>query len=148
MNKEIEDKIETLAIQFEESYYCSGEISQSFAEKFNKLIELKAVQEAEFVDELGLSDETFRRWKNGLIDPSLANLVAFCMHFEVDINAFTELLRAGGYTMNFSKRSHCAYNFLISNCMGMTIKECNILLKKLGLKDSELLLARSKKTKK
>lgn len=148
MNKEFEDKIETLAFQFEDSYYCSGEISQSFADEFNKLVELKAIESTEFEDELGLSDETFRRWKKGLIDPSLENLVAFCMYFEIDINSFTELLRAGGYTMNFSKRRDCAYNFLITNCIGMSIKECNILLKKIGLKDSELLLARSKKTKK
>ncbi len=38
MSKELEDKIETLAFQFEDSYYCSGEISQSFAEKVTNFI--------------------------------------------------------------------------------------------------------------
>ncbi len=148
MESDLEEKIDALAFQFEDSYYCSGEISQSFADKFNKLVELKAIEPTEFEDELGLSGETFRRWKKGLIDPSLQNLVAFCIFFEIDINSFTELLRAGGYTMNFSKRRDCAYNFLITNCIGMSIKECNILLKKIGLEDSELLLARNKKTQK
>lgn len=144
MNTELDDKLETLAFQFDESYYCSGAISQSFAEKFALLTELKDISPAEF-EELGLDPETFRRWKKGIVDPSLGNLVAFCIHFELDINTFTELMRAGGYTMNFSKRRDCAYNFLIANCIGMTVEECNMLLKKIGLKDSELLLAKCKK---
>lgn len=59
----LEDKIETLTFQFEDSYYCSGEIGQSFADKFNKLVELKEIEPMEFEDELGLSGETFRSWK-------------------------------------------------------------------------------------
>lgn len=132
-------KLEKLVQKFNDGFSTVNEINYSFAEMFNKLLELKEISKDEFMQEVGLSDRTFQRYSKGIGDPSLKSLVTFCMAFEIDNNSFLTLLRAGGYSINFTNRTHCAYAFLLTDCMGMTISECNEVLQALGVQQRDLL---------
>ncbi len=134
-----EPKIEDLVFKFEQDFDTVGQINYSFAEMFNKLLAHKQINKEEFLSEIGLSEDTFDNYTSGKGDPSLRGLTAFCIAFEIDNNSFLTLLRSGGYSINFKKKRDCAYAFLITDCQGMTIQECNEVLKEIGLKEHDLL---------
>ncbi len=133
------DNIEILVNQFENNFGINGKLEKNFAEKFNILLAEKDIEVDEFVEETGLSDEIYKNYRRGKGDPSLNSITAFCHAFEFDRNAFDSLLRAGGFTINYRKKRDCAYAFIITDCAEMSVEECNEFLKKVGLKDNELL---------
>jgi len=136
----IENKnVDNLVEKFNNDFETVGTINYSFAEMFNKLLDYKQITKEEFLEEVGLSEETFENYSKGKKDPSLRGLTAFCIAFEIDNNSFLTLLRAGGYSINFKKKRDCAYSFLMTDCMGMTLQECNEILKKIGLEEHDLL---------
>ena len=128
-----------LVFKFENDFDTVGQINYSFAEMFNKLLNYKQISKEEFLEEVGLSEDTFDNYSKGKGDPSLRGLTAFCIAFEIDNNSFLTLLRSGGYSINFKKKRDCAYAFLITDCMGMSIQECNEILKGIGLEEHDLL---------
>ena len=136
----IDDKnIDNLVEKFNNDFETVGTITNSFAKMFNTLLEHKQITKEEFLEEVGLSEDTFDNYSKGKKDPSLRGLTAFCVAFEIDNNSFLKLLSAGGYSINCKKKRDCAYSFLMTDCMGMTLQECNEVLKKIGLEEHDLL---------
>ncbi len=133
------EEIERLADKFKEDFNTVGSLHLSFSEMFKKILERKEITKEEFIEELGVSDTTFDNFLNDNHDPSLKNVTAFCLAFEIDNNSYLSLLQAGGYSINYRKTRDLAYSFLITDCMGMSIQECNEVLKQIGLKEHELL---------
>lgn len=133
------EEIEELVCRFEDNFGIDGKLEKNFSEKFKILLAEKEIEVDEFMEETGLSDEIFDNYCRGKSDPSLRSITAFCHAFEFDRNAFDSLLKAGGYTVNYRKKRDCAYAFLITDCVDMSIEECNDFLRKVGLQEHELL---------
>jgi transcriptional regulator with XRE-family HTH domain len=134
------NEIERLVDKFEEDFNTIGELHLSFPEMFKKLLDRKEITKEEFIAETGISGPTFDNFLKEDHDPSLKNVTAFCIAFEIDVNSYFSLLQAGGYSINYRKKRDLAYSFLITDCMGMTIQECNEILKGIGLSDTDLLI--------
>ena len=129
-----------LVDKFEEDFNTIGELHLSFPEMFKKLLDRKEITKEEFIEETGISGPTFDNFLKEDHDPSLKNVTAFCIAFEIDVNSYFSLLQAGGYSINYRKKRDLAYSFLITDCMGMSIQECNEILKGIGLPDNDLLI--------
>src|SRR5574344_2042703 len=114
------NEIERLVDKFEEDFNTIGELHLSFPEMFKKLLDRKEITKEEFIEETGISGPTFDNFLKEDHDPSLKNVTAFCIAFEIDVNSY--------------------YSFLITDCMGMSIQECNEILKGIGLPDNDLLI--------
>lgn len=125
--------------QFNNEYNLRDGICYSFAEKFKSICESLNITKEDFVEKVGLNEDTFKNYMQGKKDPSLRGLTAFCLAYEIDPLTFQNLLWAGGYSINLKKKRDCAYHFLITNCMSFSVKQCNELLKQLGIKDCDLL---------
>ena len=134
------NEIERLVDKFEEDFNTIGELHLSFPEMFKKLLDRKEITKEEFIEETGISGPTFDNFLKEDHDPSLKNVTAFCIAFEIDVNSYFSLLQAGGYSINYRKKRDLAYSFLITDCMGMSIQECNEILKGIGLPDNDLLI--------
>ncbi len=133
------EELEEYVCRFEDNFGIDGKLEKNFSEKFNILREEKEIEVDEFMEETGLSDEIFDNYCKGKSDPSLRSITAFCHAFEFDRNAFDSLLKAGGFTVNYRKKRDCAYAFIITDCADLSIEDCNKILKKIGLKEHELL---------
>lgn len=135
----MDEKLEEYVCRFEDNFGIDGKLEKNFSEKFKILLKEKEIEVDEFMEETGLSDEIFDNYCKGKTDPSLRSITAFCHAFEFDRNAFDSLLKAGGYTINYRKKRDCAYAFLITDCIDLSVEECNKFLKSVGLKDYEVL---------
>lgn len=134
------NNLDSLISQFEENFGIDGKLEKNFSEKFKILLAEKEIEIDEFVEETGLSDEVFKNYCKGKGDPSLRSITAFCHAFEFDRNAFDSLLKAGGFTINYRKKRDCAYAFIITNCVELSVEECNEFLRSVGIdNDNDLL---------
>lgn len=133
------EEIEQFVYRFEDNFGIDGKLEKNFSEKFKILLKEKEIEVDEFTEETGLSEDIFENYCKGKGDPSLRSITAFCHAFEFDRNAFDSLLKAGGFLVNYRKKRDCAYAFLITDCADLSIEDCNKILKKIGLKEHELL---------
>jgi len=111
----------------------SQDFDFTFQEQFKKLCKRnKEINAKNFADRTGYSVQRFYRMNNGATT-SMETFVAFCIAFEIDIKNATKLLRSLGITFKPTDVAHCAYSYLISECVGKSLLECNEILKELGI---------------
>lgn len=132
-------ELEQLRQKFEENFELSKKNNKNFAEMFRTILEEKQITKEEFIQEVGLSGKTFDRYLNNTKDPSLKSIISFAVAFELDMLNVITLLRAGGYGLDFTDRTQYAYSYLITDCSGMTITECNQVLEAIGIEKKDLL---------
>lgn len=132
-------ELEQLKQKFEENFELSKKNNKNFGEMFRTILEEKQITKEEFIQEVGLSGKTFDRYLNNTIDPSLKSIISFAVAFELDMLNVITLLRAGGYGLDFTDRTQYAYSYLITDCSGMTITECNQVLETIGIDKKDLL---------
>ena len=108
---------------------ASRRVNYTFKEQFKELCDLnKEITAKNFCNRTGYSAQRFYRMRKG--EPtSMETFVAFCIAFDIGIQTATDLLRSLGITFNPTNIAHCAYTYLISECVGMTLLECNEILK-------------------
>ncbi len=131
--KKEEEEINKIVASFDENFKHSKHYHPTYKSIFIKIMKDKEITEELFCDLLGLSPRTYKRYCDCENDPSLKTLTAFCVVFEVDFNNFIDLLRAGGYGIDFSNKTQYAYTYLIQKCSGKTTKFCNRVLEELGI---------------
>lgn len=133
--------IDSLVFQFENNFGIDGKLEKNFSEKFKILLEEKEIEDVvDFVETTGLSSDIYENYCKGKGDPSLRSITAFCHAYELDYLAFDSLLKAGGYTINYRKKRDCAYAFIITDCVEMSVEECNEFLIKVGITNTKDLL--------
>ncbi len=132
-------ELEQFKQKFEENFELSKKNNKNFGEMFKTILEEKEITKEEFIQEVGLSGKTFDRYLSNTIDPSLKSIISFAVAFELDMLNLITLLRAGGYGIDFTDRTQYAYSYLITDCSGMTITECNQVLKAIGIDKKDLL---------
>lgn len=71
--------------------------------------------------------------------PTMKTIVAFCIACNLDILNTIALLESLGLTFKRTSKVHYAYSYLIVNCRGKSIPECNEILKKLEIDEADLL---------
>lgn len=128
-----EKELKACCQRFNQIYNLTQEINYTFAERFAKLcMSNKEITAKNFADYTGYSAQRFYRMNNGKTT-SMETFVAFCIVFEVDIQNAVDLLRSLGIAFNPTNIAHCAYSYLISECKGKSLLECNEILKAVGV---------------
>lgn len=59
---------------------------------------------------------------------SMETFVAFCVAFDISIQNATDMLKSLEVAFNPTEKLHCDYCYLISECRGKTLIECNEIL--------------------
>ena len=132
-------EIEQIKQKFEENFELSKKNNKNFGEMFKTILDEKEITKEEFIQEVGLTGKTFDRYLKNTTDPSLKSIISFAVAFELDMLNVITLLRAGGYGIDFTDRTQYAYSYLITDCKGMSITECNEILSELGINKKDLL---------
>jgi transcriptional regulator with XRE-family HTH domain len=125
--------------KFEENFKLSKKNNKNFGRMFQTILEEKNITKEDFIQEVGLSGKTFDRYLNNIGDPSLKSIITFAVAFKLDMLNVITLLRAGGYGIDFTDRTQYAYSYLITDCFGMSVTECNKILRELGIAEKDLL---------
>lgn len=95
-----------------------------------------------------LDKQTINRLRSGNIKtktrtmeylPTMKTIVAFCIACNLDMLNTITLLESLGLTFKRTSKVHYAYSYLIVNCRGKSIPECNEILKKLEIDEADLL---------
>lgn len=127
------DELETCCNRFNQIYNLTQDINYTFGERFKKLCQHnKEITAKNFAERTGYSVQRFYRMNNGKTT-SMETFVSFCVVFEIDIQNAVDLLRSLGIAFNPTNIAHCAYSYLISECKGKSLLECNEILKKVGV---------------
>ena len=104
--------------------------------------------EGTFVRKTHLSANMFSRIRKqvGRSDPPQRNtLMSVAVGYNLDYQITTELFRSVGVKFMLDDRRDYAYQFLLTNCRGKSIDECNEILEALGIEKKYWLGAHAKK---
>jgi transcriptional regulator with XRE-family HTH domain len=71
--------------------------------------------------------------------PKEKTIVAFCITCDLDMLMAITLLESVGLTFKRTSKVHYAYCYLIVNCRGKPIEECNEILRGFEIEEEDLL---------
>lgn len=134
--------------KFKHDYDLSVENNKKFHEIVNDIMESKNLTVESLQRISKIDKRTIYRMKDGMIKtktremeylPTLKTIIAFCIACELDmLNAIT-LLESLGLSFKRTSKLHYAYCYLIINCRGKSICECNNILRDFGIDKEDLL---------
>lgn len=126
--------------RFEEDFKNAQCYAESFRELINKVLGNDTY--LDFVSKTDLSESMFYRIKNRAEKndpPQRSTLISICIGYELDLAITQYLLHSLGLDFNLQNRRDYAYIFLLTQCRGKEIEECNEILKALGIEEKYLL---------
>ena len=119
---------------------------KKLTKKWGNRVILDAKRAADLTE---LNEYIFRRnmYKNNcVIDMGL--IISLAVGFELDLISTQRLLQAAGLDFRLENPEHIAYLFLLDQCKGMSVVECNEILTSLGIPETKLLGSRERPRKK
>ena len=126
---------------FMRDYNLSLKTNQKFHIIVNEIIDELKITNAELQARSELSMKTIYRMRSGKIKnnkgvyvdytPCYESIIAFCIACDLDMLMAIKLLDSLGLSFQRTNIIHYSYCYLIINCRGKSIKECNVVLEKL-----------------
>ena len=144
------EKWEEMFLKFENDLKNSQRYTESFRELINKILGNDTY--LDFISKTDLSANMFYRIKQRVEKndpPQRSTLISICVGYDLDLIVTQVLLDSLGLGFNYQNRRDYAYIFLLTQCRGKEIKECNEILKALNIEEKYWLgqYARSKRSK-
>lgn len=142
-------ELESLIEKFNRDYKLFSEYNKSFSDLMNEV--LKGESEKEFMIKTGLGIGMMYRLKNQISKEDIPNrctIISVCIGYDLDIMMAQTLLHSLGLDFNCYNKRDYAYAFILTECRGKNIEECNEILKALGVQEKDLLGYRPRKSKK
>lgn len=131
---------EKMRADFDRSFEMSLVIHKSFNEQIKEILKREHWNSKIFRDCTGLDSMTFTRLMNKPdYKPNMRTLVTVCVAVGLDVVNTESLLKSLGLAFSPINRVHRAYLHLIENCKGMSIEDCNEILKSFGIGEKDLL---------
>lgn len=122
--------------QFETDYTRYNAHIKSFHTLINEL--LKDETEGTFARKTGLSLNMFSRIRS-VVDrenpPQRSTLMSIAVGYHLDYQITARLLQSLGLDFILSNKRDYAYQFLLTNCRGKSVDECNEILECLGIEE-------------
>lgn len=145
---EEQERVWTEYNKFKKDYALSLKNNKPFPEIVKDIMSEKGLTIEALQEKSKIDRRTIFRLRSGLIKsrtremeylPSIKTIVAFCVACDLDmLNAIT-LLESVGLSFKKTSMVQYAYCYLIMNCRGKTIYECNTVLKNFGIDKEDFL---------
>lgn len=122
--------------QFQKDYKRYNDNVQSFSELINEI--LNGETEGTFANKTGLSPNMFSRIRNYIskADPPQRNtLMSVCVGYKIDYPLASRLFDSLGVGFSYQSKRDYAYIFLLTQCRGKSVDECNEILEQLGIEE-------------
>nr|WP_302658079.1 hypothetical protein [uncultured Dysosmobacter sp.] len=119
---------------------------------FNTLINeiLDGETEGTFAQKTGLSNNMFSRIRNYVNKkdpPQRSTLISIAVGYNLDFQITARLLESLGSGFTLSNERDYAYQFILTNCRGKSVDDCNEILKCLGVEEKYWLGAHARRSK-
>ena len=124
---------------FDRSFNMSLEINKTFHEKITAIFEKKHVYSSTFCDCTGLEPMMFTRMNRPGYNPNMRTVMSVCVGLGLDVLTTESLLKSAGLAFSPVNRVHFAYIYLLENCKGMNIEDCNNILESFGIDKKDFL---------
>lgn len=134
--------------KFKKDYELSLKNNRKFSDIVKEVMDREKLTIEKLQEKSKLDRRTICRLRSGKIKsriremeyfPTMKTIIAFCIACNLDmLNAIT-LLESLGLTFKRTSKVHYAYCYLIINCRGKSIAECNAILKNFEINAEDLL---------
>lgn len=148
MQQKQQDEVWAEYNRFKKDYELSLKNNSTFPEIVNNIMNEQELTIEDLQGKSKIDRRTIFRLRSGVIKsktremeymPSMKTIIAFCVACDLDmLNAIT-LLESIGLSFRKTSMIHYAYCYLIVNCRGKEIHECNTILENFGI-DKEYFL--------
>lgn len=122
--------------QFEKDFKRYNTHIKSFRELINEILDGET--ETTFADKTGLSYNMFSRIRTQIDKknpPQRNTLMSVAVGYKIDYPLMSELLSSIGLEFILTNERDYAYQFLLTNCRGKSVDECNEILEQLGIEE-------------
>ena len=145
-----QDEWDRIYKQFHKDFKMYNKHVKSFRIMINEILEGET--ESTFELKTGLSPNMFTRIRtqvNRQNPPQRSTLMSVAVGYNLDYQLTAALLDSIGLAFILSNPRDYAYQFLLTNCRGKSVEECNEILSALGVEEKYWLgfHARQKRTK-
>lgn len=120
---------------------------KSFSTLINEILDGET--EGTFVQKTGLSPNMFsriRKYVGKKDQPQRNTLISIAVGYKLDFQITARLLESLGSGFTLSNERDYAYQFLLTNCRGKSVDECNEILECLGVEEKYWLGVHARKT--
>ncbi len=134
--------------QFDTDFKRYNKHIKSFRELINEILDGET--EGTFVRKTELSYNMFSRIRTQVDKenpPQRNTLMSIAVGYKLDYQITSALLKSIGVDFILSNPRDYAYQFLLTNCRGKNIEECNEILKALGVEERYWLGVHARKKK-
>ena len=138
--------------KFKADYECSLKHNKPFSVMVTEIMDEKGITIEKLSEKSAISVSTINRLRSGVIKnkygeeveylPFTNTIVAFCIACDVDMLMTITLLESLGLSFKRTSEVQYAYCYLIINCRGKTIDECNKVLENLNIDEKYFLTNR------
>lgn len=143
------DQWKEMEERFEKDFENSVKYNKPFSALINEV--LKGETAGKFEKRTGLTQNMLSRLKNRVdsANPSQKNtIITVCVAYDLDLMMAQALLYSQGSMLNRFNKNDYAYSFILTQCRGKSVDECNEILKKLGIEEGYLLGEYARKPRK
>lgn len=131
-----QEELDVLEKQFNKDFNTYNENVQSFSELISNILVHETA--GTFERKTGLSQNMLSRMKNQISkkDPPKRNtLMSVCVGYNIDLPLASRLFDSLGVAFSYQSKRDYAYVFLLTECRGKSIDECNEILERLGIEE-------------
>lgn len=140
------EEFQKIEKQFHKDYDMYNKHIKSFRELINEILEGET--ETTFVEKTELSYNMFcriRKYVDKSDPPQRNTLMSIAIGYGLDYQLTAALLDSIGLSFILSNERDYAYQFLLTNCRGKSVQECNEILKHFGVEEKYWLGAHARK---
>ncbi len=130
------EEFQKIEKQFHKDYDMYNKHIKSFRELINEILEGET--ERTFVEKTELSYNMFcriRKYVDKNNPPQRNTLMSIAIGYGLDYQLTATLLDSIGLSFILSNERDYAYQFLLTNCRGKSVQECNEILEQLGVEE-------------
>jgi len=135
--------------RFQADYARSKKHNKPFHEHVTEIMDENEITVEKLSELSGIDTRTILRLRSGKIKnrngeykeylPHVKTVIAFSIACDLDMLMTITLLESLGLSFKKTSEIHYAYCYLIVNCRGKSIAECNEILQKLNINEEYLL---------
>ena len=144
----LEKERKDLEEQFNNDFKRYNSHIKSFRVLINEILDGET--EGTFVRKTGLSPNMFSRIRTQVDKkdpPQRSTLISIAIGYNLDYQITSELLKSIGVRFILSNPRDYAYQFLLTNCRGKSVDDCNEILEALGIEEKHWLGMHARKNK-
>lgn len=130
------EEFQKIEKQFHKDYDMYNKHIKSFQVLINEILEGET--DSSFVKKTELSYNMFsriRKYVDKNNPPQRNTLMSVAIGYGLDYQLTAALLDSIGLSFILSNKRDYAYQFLLTNCRGKSVRECNEILKQLGVEE-------------